>query len=161
APEHLRTLTVLSTPHPAALVESIADPDSDQRHRSRYIGWFRRPNHEAENGFLAHGGRVLYAIHDGIDRRHAERILNRPAPNGAAALTGGLNWYRGASLTEAIGPIRTPTLYLWGSEDPALGRDAARRTAAHVEADYHFVELDGAGHWLPELEPERIMPELL
>jgi pimeloyl-ACP methyl ester carboxylesterase len=161
ARERVRTLTILSTPHPTALVEAIADPASDQGERSRYIGHFRRPKHAAESGLLADGARMLYAIHTGIDRGQVDATVARLTANGAAALTGGLNWYRASGLTEAIGPIGTRTLYLWGTEDPALGRDAALRTAAHVTGDYRFVALAGAGHWLPELETDRVLPELL
>src|SRR3712207_7591052 len=46
------------------------------------------------------------------------------------ALTGGLNWYRAADLTDSqgLGPISMPTLYIWSTEDPALGREAAEAT---------------------------------
>jgi pimeloyl-ACP methyl ester carboxylesterase len=161
APDRLRTLTVLSTPHPAAMVEALADPASDQRRRSRYIGYFRRPDHVAEQGLLANDAAVLYAAHVGLDRGHLERTVTRLAADGGAALTGGLNWYRAIHLARPVGPVRIPTLYLWGSDDEPLGRDPAARTAAHVEGDYRFVTLAGGGHWLPELESERILPDLL
>ena len=43
-----------------------------------------------------------------------------------------------------------PTLYVWGDGDPALGREAAEGTAAHVRGPYRFEPLPGVGHWVPE-----------
>jgi pimeloyl-ACP methyl ester carboxylesterase len=54
-----------------------------------------------------------------------------------------------------------PTLYVWGSADPALGRTAAEGTARHVSARYTFVPLEGASHWLPEQHAEEVLTPLL
>ena len=43
-----------------------------------------------------------------------------------------------------------PTLYVWGSGDPALGPRAATTTGRWVTGAYRFEVLAGAGHWLPE-----------
>jgi pimeloyl-ACP methyl ester carboxylesterase len=63
------------------------------------------------------------------------RVLTQPY-----AMTGALNWYRAASIGDVrdMGPITTPTLYVWSDNDVALGRDAAEATAAHVEGPYRF-----------------------
>src|SRR3954465_10850826 len=50
-PERLRSLTVVSTPHPAAFSAALADERSDQRQRSGYVDVFRRVG-EAEELFL-------------------------------------------------------------------------------------------------------------
>ena len=47
-----------------------------------------------------------------------------------------------------------PTLYVWSSDDPALGRTAAELTAEHVSGPYRFEVLDGVSHWIPEMEPD-------
>jgi pimeloyl-ACP methyl ester carboxylesterase len=46
--------------------------------------------------------------------------------------------------------VSVPTLYVWGSGDPALGRRAATTTGRWVTGAYRFEVLAGAGHWLPE-----------
>jgi pimeloyl-ACP methyl ester carboxylesterase len=51
--------------------------------------------------------------------------------------------------------ITTPTTYVWGRHDFALGRAAAEKTADFVDGPYRFLELD-AGHWLPEREPAAV-----
>jgi pimeloyl-ACP methyl ester carboxylesterase len=82
--------------------------------------------------------------------------------------SGGLAWYRALAVGAGTVPgkphplrhndsraqrlprlIEVPTTYLWGRDDPALGRAAAERSGSWVAADYDFVELE-AGHWLPE-----------
>ena len=45
------------------------------------------------------------------------------------AMTAALNWYRAMDAIEPLGPVAVPTLYVWSSDDPALGRAAAEATA--------------------------------
>jgi pimeloyl-ACP methyl ester carboxylesterase len=79
------------------------------------------------------------------------------------ALTATLNWYRAVAddLAMPAGRITTPTLYIWGAQDAALGAGAARRTADYVDAAYRFCILEGKSHWLPEQAPDEIAPLLL
>ena len=79
------------------------------------------------------------------------------------ALTAALNWYRAASIGDVsdLGPITTPTLYVWSDQDVALGREAAEATAQHVEGPYRFEVLEGVSHWIPEEAPDRLNALLL
>jgi pimeloyl-ACP methyl ester carboxylesterase len=79
------------------------------------------------------------------------------------ALSATLNWYRALpdDLSYPAGRIAVPTLYVWGSEDRALGREAALLTRGFVDGPYRFEILEGASHWLPEEAPDRIIPLLL
>jgi pimeloyl-ACP methyl ester carboxylesterase len=157
-PEMTKTLTVLSVPHPAALAAASRD-DPDQQARSRYVALFleeakaesvlagddyRRFRNMFRSG--PSGDAVPGTVID-----HYVRSVSRPG-----RLTAALNYYRanlaggGAaweSLAE-IGPIEMPTVLLWGDQDPALGRRAAEETEKHVQGDYRFEVLQGAGHWL-------------
>jgi pimeloyl-ACP methyl ester carboxylesterase len=158
-PERLRTLTSVSTPHPAAFRRSIED--GEQRERSGYMLFFRTP--EAEPFFLDNDAaalRTLYSASGLPEDAAAEylRVLTEPG-----ALTGALNWYRAADvgLVEGLGPITTPTLYVWSTNDPALGRDAAEATAAHVDGPYRFEQLEGVSHWIPEEAPDALNMLLL
>ncbi|MDH6704144.1 pimeloyl-ACP methyl ester carboxylesterase [Kitasatospora sp. MAA19] len=160
-PKRLRSLTVLSTPHPEALYEALNN-DSDQRERSRYIREFRLPEHVAEQAMLADDAARLRAIYRGaLPTDLAESNVRRLTEPGV--LTAGLNWYRAINeeLRVPAGEITVRTLFVWGTEDRALGRDAADLTAKHVSAPYRFVALEGATHWLPEADAERIVPLLL
>jgi pimeloyl-ACP methyl ester carboxylesterase len=153
-PERLRTLTSLSTPHPAAFRQSIQD--GEQRDKSSYMLFFRSP--EAEPFFLdndAAGLRALYTASGLADDAVEEyvRVLTQPG-----AMTGALNWYRAADLglVEGLGPITMPTMYVWSTYDPALGREAAEATAAHVEGPYRFKILEGVSHWIAEEAPDAL-----
>jgi pimeloyl-ACP methyl ester carboxylesterase len=79
------------------------------------------------------------------------------------AMQAALNWYKAATLTDAgeLGPITIPTLFVWSTEDPALGPDAARWTAEYVEGPYRFEVFEGVGHWIAESEPEKLNGLLL
>ncbi|HEX6310477.1 MAG TPA: alpha/beta hydrolase, partial [Acidimicrobiia bacterium] len=78
------------------------------------------------------------------------RVLTEPG-----AMTAALNWYRALDrgVVERMGPITTPTLFAWSTEDPALGRVAAEETAALVDGPYRFEVLEGVGHFVPEEAP--------
>jgi pimeloyl-ACP methyl ester carboxylesterase len=158
-PERLRTVTSVSTPHPGAFRRSIQE--GEQRDKSSYILFFRSP--EAEPFFLdndAAGLRALYTASGLSDDAVEEyvRVLTQPG-----AMTSALNWYRAADLglVEGLGPITTPTMYVWSTFDPALGRDAAEATAAQVEGPYRFEVLEGVSHWIPEEAPDALNALLL
>ncbi len=90
---------------------------------------------------------------------HFTRSLARPG-----RLTAALNYYRANLAAEGgawerlanIGPIKIPTVLLWGDQDPALGKRGAESTAGHVEGDYRLVVLEGAGHWLQFERPDEV-----
>ncbi len=158
-PDRLLTVTSVSTPHPAAFRRAVEE--GDQRDRSSYVAFFRSP--EAEAFFLdndAAGLRGLYTASGLPSDAVAEytRVLTQPG-----AMTGALNWYRAADLglVEGLAPITTPTLYVWSTYDPALGRDAAEGTAAHVNGPYRFEVLDEVSHWIPEEAPDALNALLL
>ncbi len=154
-PERVRTLTVLSTPHPMAFGLSLMSGEGDQAQRSGYIEIFRAEG--SEHGMLANdaaGLRALYGA-SGLTNEQAQPYLE--ALNTPEALGAALNWYRAASLAdiEGLGPITSPTLYVWSTEDPALGRDAAEATGQFVEGPYRFEVLEGISHWIAEHAPQR------
>jgi len=157
-PEMTKTLTVLSVGHPAA-VAAASRADEDQKARSSYVQLFLQEG-KAEH-VLADDDyrrlRLMFSLGpnpDAVPRsvvEHFARSIARPG-----RLTAALNYYRAnlgagggawAKLAD-IGPITKPTVLLWGDQDPALGRTGAVGTAGHVEGDYSFVVLEGAGHWL-------------
>lgn len=164
-PDRLRTLTVVSTPHPVAFGEAkkagpSADGD-DQAAKSSYIDLFRAPG--SEETILADGGdtfrRSLEAI--GLDSESAAHYVGLFAE--PADLVGPLNWYRGADPTDSdgLGAITTPTLYVWSTDDAALGRTAAEATAAQVDGPYRFEVLEGVSHWILEEAPDALLGHLL
>ena len=161
-PDRVGTLTVLSTPHPASLTRTLSESVGDQRERSSYMQFFRRPD-EPEDMLLADGAAALRKTYAGAVLSDADideyvRVLGeRPA------LTGALNWYRAMQpgLVGEIGPITTPTLYVWSTNDVALGREGAEATGQYVDGPYRFEVLEGVSHWIPEEAADRFNALLL
>jgi pimeloyl-ACP methyl ester carboxylesterase len=161
-PDRLRTLTILSVPHPLAFRAALRDPGgSDQSTRSSYIEFFRSEGAaEAFTADEAAGLRALFAA----TGMHGDEVQPYVDALGTPdAMKAALNWYRAADLTlvEGLGPITTPTLYVWSTNDPALGREAAEATAEHVAGPYRFEVLDGVSHWIAEEAPEQLNALLL
>jgi pimeloyl-ACP methyl ester carboxylesterase len=157
-PMRVRTLSVVSTPHPGAFVAAYHG-DTDQRERSAYMDWFRTP--DAEAAFLADDAAMLRAAYQGHSGEGADEYARVFSADRGAALTGGLNWYRANDFTDDSGPITVPTLYVWSDDDVALGRDAAEATGSFVEGPYRFEVLPGISHWVPEEASEALNHLLL
>jgi pimeloyl-ACP methyl ester carboxylesterase len=146
----------VSTPHPKPFARAIAS-GGDQADRSSYMTLFRAP--EAEAAFLDHDAAMLRAAYGGHSPDALAEYL-RVFGDGAA-LTGGLNWYRANDFVAEVGAITAPTMYVWSTDDVALGREAAEGTAAEVEGPYRFEVLEGVSHWIPEDAPEALNALLL
>ncbi len=52
-------------------------------------------------------------------------------------------------------------MYVWSTDDVALGREAAEGTAAEVAGPYRFEVLEGVSHWVPEVAPDALDALLL
>jgi pimeloyl-ACP methyl ester carboxylesterase len=161
-PDRLHTLAAISTPHPEALLRAYhGDLGGDQAERSGYMTFFRQP--DSQDRMLENDAaifRLLFAgsgMPEGREQPYIE-ALGTPQALGAA-----LNWYRAASVADAegLGPITTPTLYVWSTDDLALGREAAEATAQCVEGPYRFAVIEGVSHWVPEQAPDRLNRLLL
>lgn len=150
-PDLLRTLTVLSRPHPAAFAASFK-VDAAQAERSKHHRRFDDP--ATADLLLEDGARRLRRSLAGgnvpaedIDG-YLEVLGERPA------LEAALNWYRaatGVGLRLADTPaVTVPTCYIWGTEDASVGRVAAEATADHVTGPYRLVEVPGGGHFLTD-----------
>jgi pimeloyl-ACP methyl ester carboxylesterase len=154
-PERVRTLTALSTPHPAAMQRAVFS--SDQGLRSYYMGLFQVPM-LPERVLLAGEGAALRRalLRGGLPAEAVDHYVRRMREPGA--LTAALNWYRALplSLRQPVGTVRVPTLHVWSTGDAFLGRTATEASAAHVDAPYRLEVLDDVPHWIPELAPERV-----
>ncbi len=142
-PQRLLSLTVISTPHGAAMLEALRS--STQSLRSIYMAFFRVPRlpelvlqtaNYAQMG-ISLRATGLPAASWRRDRQQLQRV----------GMRGPLNWYRGATKGMRPRRVTVPTLYIWGRRDPFLGRKAAEATAKYVTGPYRFEELK-AGHWI-------------
>jgi pimeloyl-ACP methyl ester carboxylesterase len=163
-PERVRTLTVLSRPHPAAFARALA-ADPQQGERSKHHRAFQDPN-TASLLLEEDARRLRRMLRDhGVPDADADAYVAALATH--AALDAALNWYRasfrGASgLSLADTPaVRVPTLFLWGDADRTVGRTAAEATRDFVGAPYRFVVVRGAGHFLTDQAAVLVTQELL
>ena len=149
------SLTVLSTPHPAAFVKSLWT--SRQGLLSWYMGLFQLP---ALPESMARRTLAKSLRDAGLPADFADRYAEAMTEPGA--LTGALNWYRGLpfSMRTPVGRIKVPTSYIWGRHDNVLARRGVELTADYVVGPYEVVELE-AGHWLPETKPDAVADAIL
>ncbi|WP_448624805.1 alpha/beta fold hydrolase [Geodermatophilus sp. URMC 64] len=153
-PDRLRTLTSLSTPHPAAMQQAALR--SDQGLRSWYMAFFQLP-FVPETLLMARDGAALRRAlsRGGLPAEKVDQYVNRlQEPD---CLSGALNWYRAIpwSARQPVGTVRVPTLHVWSTGDTFLGRTATEATARFVDAPYRLEVLEDVPHWIPELAPER------
>src|ERR1700730_9797368 len=159
-PERLASLTVLSRPHPNAFNRALQMPDGDQAHRSRHHKAFLEP--DAADVVLADDAKWLRerlaaaGVPAAAIAQHLAVLGNKPAMEAA------LGWYRArGAIRSPLGPIRVPTLYIWGDADDTVGRIAAEGTADFVAAPYRFEVFSGVGHFAADQAPGRVSELLL
>jgi pimeloyl-ACP methyl ester carboxylesterase len=159
-PERMASLTVLSRPHPNAFNRALQMPDGDQAQRSRHHKAFLEPG--AADVVLADDAKWLRerwatnGVPDAAMTEHLGVLGNK------AAMEAALAWYRArGAIRGPLGPIRVPTLSIWGDADDTVGRIAAEGTQDFVAAPYHFEVLPGVGHFAADQTPERVSELLL
>jgi pimeloyl-ACP methyl ester carboxylesterase len=150
-PDRVRTLTVLSVPHPAAMATALVT--SDQALRSSYVGLFQVPL-LPEQLLLAGNGAALRS--GGLPDDAVDRYVSRMREPGA--LSAALGWYRALpwNAADPVRTVRVPTLHLWSTGDAFLGRAGTEATGQYVDAPYRLEVLDDVPHWIPELAPGRV-----
>ncbi len=159
-PERIITWTGISIAHPSAFGEALAS-DPDQQSRSRYFLLFQTP-WLPEALFSWGDFAVLSSFFTNMtSSQQAEYLVVFSEPG---ALTAALNWYRnmggGPDNGGGVSPdIVTPTLFMWGNNDPSAGRFGVEAQAKYMNGPYREIELDG-GHWLLEDHAE-VMTEAI
>jgi pimeloyl-ACP methyl ester carboxylesterase len=154
----VRTLTAVSAPHPGAFGEALRN-DPDQQRRAALLDYMRQPE-IPERALLADGAaRLREGWPSVIPRARVEQYVRQLSEPGA--LTAALNWYRANSFDGDYQRVSVPTMYLWGTEDGAVGPEAAQATSDWVTGAYRFEVLDQVGHFVPEEAADRTTALLL
>jgi pimeloyl-ACP methyl ester carboxylesterase len=158
-PDRIRSLSVVSTPHPVALRQALLGGDAMQAAEAVATDGYRQAEVPerlllGEDGSGA-GLETLFAT-AGLDPSHTGeylRVLRQPG-----ALTAALNWYRamGEHDLAELPLVAVPTLYVWSTGETVLGRTAAEASADFVTGPYTFEVLDGVSHWIPEVAPAEL-----
>jgi pimeloyl-ACP methyl ester carboxylesterase len=155
-PDRVRTLTVLSVPHPLAA----------QTMRQREMAWYQLffQFEEIAEANLTHDDWALLREwatgYKDIDRAIAN--LSRPG-----ALSASLNWYRANLAPRMPGPrlelppVAAPTLAIWSDGDRYLDGARVRASRELVSGPWRYEEIAGASHWIPLDAPARLNELLL
>jgi pimeloyl-ACP methyl ester carboxylesterase len=154
------SLTILSRPHPNAFNRALHMVDGDQAQRSRHHKAFLEP--DAADIVLADDAKWLRerlaanGVPAAAIEAHLAVLGNKDAMEAALA------WYRArGAIRGPLGPIRVPTLYIWGDADDTVGRPSAEGTVDFVAAPYRFEVLSGVGHFAADQAPKRVSELLL
>ena len=168
-PDRLRTLIPISVPHPEAFAIALADPNGIQAEMSSYVEFFQQA--ESTSTFLAESASLLKSIYEsaGLSTEEMEpylQVLGKPE-----ALDAALNWYRANSFSPPLDQatnrrsdtpdIETPTMYIWSTEDTALGRQGAELTSSFVSGEYRYEVFEGVNHWVTENAVEQLNTVML
>ena len=155
-PSRVQSLSVLSVPHPRAMIEALRT-DPDQRARSQYMRTFAQPGYDQE--LLADNAALLRSFFsEAVDVDQVVAAASSPG-----ALASWLKWYPGQRL-EDLGDtpaVTVPTLHIWSDGDAALGPAATTATREWVTGPYSLVTLEGVSHWIPEEAADRVGPLFL
>jgi pimeloyl-ACP methyl ester carboxylesterase len=155
-PGRVRTLNVVSTPHPRALQDALRGADPAQVAYGTSMDAFRTaevPERLLLGADGRGGGLATLLAETGLDDEDAKMYVAALTEPGA--LTAALNWYRAmdSSALAGLDPVCVPTLYVWSTGDVAFGWAAAQSTAECVHGPYTFEVLDNMSHWIPEMAP--------
>jgi pimeloyl-ACP methyl ester carboxylesterase len=135
-------------------------PDGEQARRSKHHKAFLEP--DAADVVLADNAKWLRdrLAANGVPGEAIERHLS--VLGNKDAMEGALAWYRArGAIRGPLGPIRVPTLYIWGDADDTVGRPAAEGTIDFVAAPYRFEVLPGVGHFAADQLPDRVSELML
>jgi pimeloyl-ACP methyl ester carboxylesterase len=158
-PERLRSLSMLSRPHPASFLRALALPDGEQKRRSGHHTAFLEP--DAVPKLLANNCEWLRSRHMRQGMPEAATDAHMSVLGNEAALEAALAWYRSSGPRQPLGPIKVPTLYIWGDADDTVGRVAAEGTGEFIDAPYQFEVLAGVGHYAADQVPDKVNALLL
>lgn len=153
--DRVRTVTVLTTPHPVALGRALKKSRSAQVRFSYALLLQRRGSERvlgAREGWLI---RRLGAL-TGLPRDAS--VVTDPV-----VLRTALHWYRafsGSALAD-LPRIAVPALYVSGGRDPVFTAEAGAASAAFCDGGFRHLDLPAAGHWLAQTHPAEVDAALL
>jgi len=170
-PDRVLSLTAMNAPHPDAFYEALLAPQAgDQRARLWYMllyqfngvgeRWLSAGDFANMRARLARSAPGTFSPED-VEAYVA--AMRRPG-----ALTAALNVYRALAPPEAwvespppCGPVRVPTLVVWGEADQVLGLGLLERSLELAVCERRTVRLPGVGHYVQREAPDPVNEALL
>jgi pimeloyl-ACP methyl ester carboxylesterase len=163
-PERVASLSALSLGHPNAQLDLTLE-------RLRYLWylWFnaypRMPDlYRADGGVV---WRKAIESHPDADRvvkqflepGRLEVMAKWEKANGLPEIL--LAAHAGLLPDSVMPAVEVPTLGMWSSEDAFLWEEQVSESHAHVNAEWRYERIDGAGHWFMLERPEETNRHLL
>jgi len=152
APEHVKSLTAVSVPHPGAML-SVGLP---QLKKSWYMFANQIPG--AADWLMSNPRRAPKVLRStGMPQFAVDRYLEEIVATGAIPTA--LNWYRGIPFTSRSlfkARVGVPTTMVWSDRDSFLHRLGAERSGDYVDNDFKLEILPGVSHWIPDQAPDRL-----
>ena len=131
---------------------------------SSYVEFFQQA--ESTSAFLTDSASLLKSIYESAALSTEEMEPYLQVLGKAEALDAALNWYRANSFSSPLDQdtnrrsrtpdIETPTMYIWSTEDTALGRQGAELTSSFVSGEYRYEVFEGVNHWITEIASEQL-----
>ena len=154
-PHRVKTLSVISRPHPVAFLNAMKN-DPKQAERSGHHRRFQEL--DAADKLLTNNAeplRNMYVQWGGVPAKDADAYLATLGDR--AALNAAINWYRAVGQTglamAELPAITMPTMYVWGTADSTVGEMAAKGTDAQVSGPFTFVQIPDIGHFVTDEAP--------
>lgn len=160
--DRIKSVSVLSTPHPFAFLAAFADPNSDQRERARYMLDLQKA--DAASTLLADGARRLRALYATAGMVESDIETYVEAMSRPGRLHAALNWYRAVNYRDLGSTqllITQPALFISGTDDLAFADEAIGKTADFCVGAYTQHVFTHGNHWLPESMASQVNRVLL
>lgn len=155
----IERLITMNCPHPVLLMRGLRVPA--QLRRSWYMFFFQLPwlperSMRAQNYRAIEAGLRGWAVHKEFFSAEDMAVFRANAAE-PGALTAMINWYRAMPLLKPRRPKRigVPTLFIWGEQDRALGKEMTEGTERFVD-DLTLRFIPDASHWVQQDTPEQV-----
>jgi len=147
-PQRIQRLAIANVPHPEVMKTYLRSHLS-QILKSWYAIFFQIPALPERLVRAANWKFLISAMPDDLSPQKRDQY--RAAWEQPGAITGMINWYRATfrQMGDSTGSsrIQTPTLVLWGKQDPHLSYEMAR-LSLDLCTDGRLVTFEDASHWV-------------
>jgi len=170
-PQQLDRLAILNAAPARRFVRELAT-NADQLRRSWYLVTFQIPG-LPEWLIQQNLERIVKSLFQGQAIRKGafsteDTLLYQAALAKPGALSAALNYYRQMlspwnwlqELTNPQTTITTPTLVLWGEDDPLLSLALTEGLDELIAAPYQLKRIPQCGHWIQQEAPQTVNREL-
>ncbi len=160
-PERLKRLVIANVPHPTVM-RNYLQTHLTQMLKSWYAFFFQLPRFPEWAVSVNNWHFLISAMPD--DLMEVERDRYRKAWGQPGAMTGMINWYRAmlrySRKSTALSKIQTPTLVLWGQQDPHISYEMAPLSVELCD-NGRLVTFADATHWVLHDKSKEVSQQMI